>query len=303
MDSSIYYRQVQLLVRVLPFVAKEECFALKGGTAINLFFRDLPRLSVDIDLVYLPLEDRNTALRESGEALTRIAQDMQTAFPDIQAQRPNPAPDGLRMLIEQHSVRIKLELSPVLRGSVFPPETKDVCEAVEASFGYVRMPVMSFQDVYAGKICAALARQHPRDLFDIKFLLENEGIDDNLRKTFLVYLVSNNRPIAELLHPNRKEIRAMYEGEFLNMTKIQVSVEALEETRDQLVQMIQASLTRDEKAFLLSFKNRSPDWSLLGLEGIQNLPAIQWKLLNLDKMPEDKHTKALNMLEQILSVI
>lgn len=49
----IYRRQVQLLVRVLPLVDTEKCFALKGGTAINLFYRALPRLSVDIDLLYI----------------------------------------------------------------------------------------------------------------------------------------------------------------------------------------------------------------------------------------------------------
>ena len=54
--TSIYYKQVQLLMDVIPFIAKEETFALKGGTAINLFIQDLPRLSVDIDLTYLPVE-------------------------------------------------------------------------------------------------------------------------------------------------------------------------------------------------------------------------------------------------------
>ena len=179
--NSIYYKQVQLLVRILPFVAKEKCFALKGGTAINLFLRDLPRLSVDIDLVYLPMDDRTTALQQVGEALERIIQDVKTSLPDVQAGRPNQAPDGLRLLIVQQGVQIKLELSPVLRGSVFPPEEKEVVDAVEAIFGYASMQVMSFADVYAGKICAALDRQHPRDLFDIKWLLENEGMMTGVR--------------------------------------------------------------------------------------------------------------------------
>jgi hypothetical protein len=60
MASEVFEAQVALLVRVLPHVATETCFALKGGTAINLFVRDLPRLSVDIDLVYLPIENRET---------------------------------------------------------------------------------------------------------------------------------------------------------------------------------------------------------------------------------------------------
>ena len=61
MISSSYKAQVDLLLRILPFVAKEENFALKGGTAINLFVRDMPRLSVDLDLNYLPFDNREAA--------------------------------------------------------------------------------------------------------------------------------------------------------------------------------------------------------------------------------------------------
>lgn len=58
-----YMRQVELLVRTLPYIARHEAFALKGGTAINLFYREMPRLSVDIDLTYVPIEDRETTLK------------------------------------------------------------------------------------------------------------------------------------------------------------------------------------------------------------------------------------------------
>lgn len=299
--NSIYFKQVQLLVRILPFVSKEKCFALKGGTAINLFFRDVPRLSVDIDLVYLPMDERTTALQQIGEALERISQDVTASLSGIQVSRPNQASDGLRLIIAQQGTQIKLELSPVLRGNVFPPEERDIVEQVETTFGYARIQVMSFSDVYAGKICAALDRQHPRDLFDVKWLLENEGITDDLRKTFLVYLMSGNRPMAELLNPHRKDIRSVYESEFVNMTEIQVSVEELEDARENLIQSIHQGLTEDEKQFLLSFKKRSPDWTLLGLEGVKELPAVKWKLLNLNKMPQEKHTQALNKLQKALN--
>jgi hypothetical protein len=71
--DTIYFRQVQLLVRIIPLIASESCFALKGGTAINLFVRDIPRLSVDIDLVYLPMDERETALQNIRAALTTYA--------------------------------------------------------------------------------------------------------------------------------------------------------------------------------------------------------------------------------------
>src|SRR5680860_766388 len=72
--DDIYRRQVALLIRVLPFVAKEEGFALKGGTAINLFIRDMPRLSVDIDLTYLPVKPRDQSLKAIDAAMKRVAQ-------------------------------------------------------------------------------------------------------------------------------------------------------------------------------------------------------------------------------------
>ena len=71
-----YVKQVRLLVNVLPYIAKEGCFALKGGTAINLFVRDLPRLSVDIDLAYLGFEGRETAFKNINAALQRIVNDL-----------------------------------------------------------------------------------------------------------------------------------------------------------------------------------------------------------------------------------
>jgi len=72
MSTTPYREQVALLLRVLPIIGREEAFALKGGTAINLFVRDLPRLSVDIDLTFLPLVDRVAALSAIREALQRV---------------------------------------------------------------------------------------------------------------------------------------------------------------------------------------------------------------------------------------
>jgi predicted nucleotidyltransferase component of viral defense system len=298
--DSIYFRQVQLLVRVLPLVAKEACFALKGGTAINLFIRDLPRLSVDIDLVYLPLDDRDTAIRNVREALTRIARDIESTIAGSKTIASYESSDALRLTVEAGRVRIKIELSPVLRGTIYPPELKVVREKVEDTFGFAEIPVLALPDLYAGKICAALDRQHPRDLFDVKLLLENEGFGDDLRKAFLVYLISHNRTMAELLDPPRKDIRSIYEGEFLNMAEISVTREELEEVRERLITTIHAELTSDEKHFLLSFKSKVPEWTLLGVDGVEKLPAVRWKMINLLRMSKDKHDKAFKILENIL---
>ena len=299
--ASPYYGQVRLLTRVLPLVAVEKSFALKGGTAINLFVRDLPRLSVDIDLVYLPMDDRDTALKNVAEALSRIADAVIAAMPGTEVIRAfEQQADALRLFVSQNDDRIKIELSPVLRGSVFPEELREVSPAVEEQFGYVEMQLLSIPDLYAGKICAALDRQHPRDLFDVKLLFENEGLTEDLVRTFLVYLISHNRTMAELLQPTRKDIAGIYEGEFLRMSQIEVSLDELLSVRERLIGDLNRSLTEDQRKFLLSFKAGRPDWKLLGLEGVDKLPAVRWKLHNLERMPHDRHRAAYENLESVL---
>lgn len=301
--DGIYYKQVQLLVRVLPLLDSEKCFALKGGTAINLFFRELPRLSVDIDLLYLPSEGREKALNNIRASLTRLSLLIKKTIPGIRIQNTHEQSDALRLILQLGDIRIKVELSPVIRGTVFPEKRMEVCELVEKEFGYVEIQVASLPDLYAGKICAALDRQHPRDLFDVKLLLENEGFTDDLRKTFLVFLISHQRPMSELLAPHRKNIRDIYISEFADMAEVNIPIKELEQTREHLIDVIHQNMTTDERSFLLSVKDRNPKWELLGLDNIDevsNLPSVQWKLKNLQNMDTIKHTKALDKLKTVL---
>lgn len=299
--SSNYYKQFQLLMQVLPFVAGHDCFALKGGTAINLFVRNFPRLSVDIDLVYLPMKSRTEALDEIRSTLDAISNSIVGRLKGAEViEAYKCKSDALRLIVARNGVQIKIELSPVLRGTVFKPKVMTVCEAVESEFGFAEIAVVALPDLYAGKICAALDRQHPRDLFDVKWLLENEGLTDDLRKALLVYLSSHNRPMVELLRPQFKDITSLYEGEFASMADKDVPLTELLEVRERLVMLIHKGLTANEKSFLLSFKNRQPNWGLLGLEGVSELPAIKWKQINLAKMADDKHKAAYQKLKRIL---
>jgi predicted nucleotidyltransferase component of viral defense system len=284
-------------------VDTEKCFALKGGTAINLFYRALPRLSVDIDLLYLPIDDREIALLNIKAALSRLSVLIQQKIPRTKVQPAHLQSDALRLIVSQDEIRIKIELSPVIRGTVFPEVRMEVVEEVEKEFGYAEMQVASLPDLYAGKLCAALDRQHPRDLFDVKFLLENEGLTDNLRKTFLIFLISHQRPMSELLAPNRKDISEIYETEFKQMAEVDVPLEQLEEARENLIHLINSQMTDNEKKFLLSFKSKTPDWDLLEMENstvIPNLPSVLWKMINLEKMPTQKHKEAYDKLQNIL---
>jgi len=247
------------------------------------------------------MQDRNKSLAGITAALARIKQRILQALPTakvVEAYK-NKA-DAMRLGISHNGVQIKIELSPVLRGTVFKPELRNVCMKVENEFGYAEIAVVSLADLYAGKICAALDRQHPRDLFDVMWLLKNEGFTDDIRKALIVYMISHPSPIVELLDCRYKDIEPLYQGEFLNMTESPVSLKELEATREQLTQLIRTTLLDNEKQFLLSFKAMKPQWGLLGLDGIENLPAVKWKLLNLQNMSKDKHKKAYQKLENYL---
>ena len=130
---------------------------------------------------------------------------------------------------------------------------------------------------------------------------QNEGITEQVRKSFLVYLISHNRPISELLSPNFKDMKPVFEKEFAGMASFDVKYEELVRVRKALVEEINRQITEDERAFLISFKERAPKWDLLGVQGAQDMPAVKWKLSNLTKMGDDKHAQAVRQLKKIIT--
>ena len=293
------------MLRVMPHVSAEKCFALKGGTAINFYVRDMPRLSVDIDLTYLPLEPRDTALANIGEALHRIVAGIRKAVPGttVQESQARGAGNVSKLTVSTAEATIKIEPNLVLRGTVFPPVEEELSEPAEALFEVsATASILAVPDLYGGKLCAALDRQHPRDLFDVKILMENEGITDEIRTAFVVYLASHDRPMSELLDPNKKDFRQIFEQDFAGMTAQEVAYDELVAIRDRLIESINEAMTENEKKFLLSIKHGEPDWDLMPVTGIDRLPAIQWKLLNIRKMKKEKHAESLQKLRTALGI-
>lgn len=298
-----YYKQVDLLLQILPVISEIEKFALKGGTAINLFLRDLPRLSVDIDLTYLPLDDRSTALENINSHLTQIAEKCQGMFKDCQISTKQQRGLLYGLTFARSNATVKIEPNTIIRGAVFPTTTLKLCSKAQDLFGRsVEIQALSLEDLYGGKICAALDRQHPRDLYDVYFLMKNEGLTEKVRQAFIVYLLSHNRPISELLDPQLKDnLDEVYQETFEGMTFTPVTLDELIETWKLLVQKIRRELTDNETKFILSIKKKAPEWDLFPIDGIQNLPAVQWKLINLEKMSKSKHTQTLKKLERVLN--
>lgn len=300
----IYEKQVALLVRVLPFVADEEEFALKGGTAINLFVRDMPRLSVDIDLTYLPVADRDTSLRAIDNAMKRIADHIQKSDPLVRVTQSILQRENItnKLIVRSDDVQIKIEITPVMRGCAYEPEARSVSELVEGRFGFAEIQVVSFADLYAGKIVAALDRQHPRDLFDVRDLLANEGISDELRRAFVVYMMAHDRPMSEVLAPPRKNIEAEFERSFVGMTDKPVELAELLAARETIIETMVTGMPDNHRRFLISFEADDPQWDLFELPDAANLPAVKWRQVNFRKQSPEARASEVVKLERVLLI-
>lgn len=296
-----YKAQVELLIRCLPAVASATDFALKGGTAINLFLRDMPRLSVDIDLTYLPVSDRNSALADIRSQLATIAEAIQRSVAGAKVHLVES--DAPKLLVDKSGARIKVEPSVVIRGSLVPPVSSELCSTAQEAYElFVEIQRLDSADLYAGKLCAALDRQHPRDLFDFMHLQAAGPIPDRTRQAFVAYLAGHRRPIAELLAPNHKPIEDPFANHFAGMTKRPIKLIELEAARAQLFEWAATSLTENERRFLLSIKRGEPEWALLPFDGLERWPAIQWKLHNIRQMSRRSHNKALDRLRGLLGI-
>lgn len=297
---------VRLLLDVAPHVFAGGGFALKGGTAINMFIQDMPRLSVDIDLVYVDGEkERDEALGDIRRRLDGIRAALTKRGFDAQPARP--VGDDSRMLVSRRGTMVKVEVNTVFRGTVLPQGQADLCKAAEGMFSRtLRVPTLAMEEVYAGKLVAAMDRQHPRDLFDVMKLRESGGITETMRQAFVAYLSGHNRPINELLTPNRVSIVRAFENDFVGMTIEAVTLEKLEETREWLFTTLPASLSHDERRFLLGLKAGEPDWSLMPFAQLRTLPAVRWKLRNIAALKAKnpaKHKVALATLETKLAAL
>ena len=299
MANAGYKRQVALLLSVLPEVANESCFALHGGTAINLFVRDMPRLSVDIDLTYVPVADREASLAGIAAALERIKASIEKVVPGVHVAHRK---DIGKLLVQAQGSNIKVEVNLTNRGILAEAVKMTLCGKAQNEFqAFCAVNVVATGQLYGGKICAALDRQHPRDLFDVKYLLANEGFSEQVKSGFLLCLLSSDRPIKELLAPNLQDQRAVMNNQFAGMSEEAFSYEEYEAVRTDLVATIRKNLTAEDRQFLLSVKNLAPDWTIYNF---QQFPAIGWKLQNLQRLKDGnpkKHREMYEALEVVLS--
>jgi predicted nucleotidyltransferase component of viral defense system len=299
-----YIEQVNILLRVLPFISRYREFAIKGGTAVNFFIFPVPRLSVDIDLCYLPVHAREESFEKMNRLILLLKKEIENSLHEysVHMSRSKNA-NVYKLFVAGKQSAIKIEPNELLRGSVKEPLVMNVNRAVSDMFNlYPEAQILGYPDLFGGKICAALDRQHPRDFFDILMMFENNLFSEEVKKVFLVYLLQTNRPIAELLEPTSIDFKNIYEDEFLGMIREAISLDQLYETRERLINEIKGGLSTEEKEFLLSFKLGEPSWEKIGIGDFSHLPGIKWKLLNIRKMTGRKKKEAYSRLKRILEM-
>jgi len=303
MINQSYIKQAELLLQVIPHIATEKTLALKGGTAINLFLRNMPRLSVDIDLTYLPFDTRETALANISDSLGRIRERITKSIPGSTVNNHIIEGNDAKLFVQFQNAQIKIEVNTTTRGHLHPVKLLQVNDMVQVRFKkFAAIQVVSNAELYGGKICAALDRQHPRDLFDVYLLFKESGITEDIKNGFIAALVSHMRTMHEVLQPHLLDQRSAFEKQFKGMSDITFTYEDFERTRKQLIDKINSILTETDRTFLLGFKRGNPDWNLFSVTGLKDMPAVQWKLLNLQNLIKSNPGKQKELLSKLESL-
>ena len=294
-----YRKQVALLIRIMPSVYKIKEFAVHGGTAINLFHRNLLRYSVDIDVTYIPIENRQQSLASINQKLLEVKKNIEKTIPGVVVKHK---PDVWKLLCTMGDATVKIEVNATKRGIIGDVVELPLCEKARNEFSMgCKARTVSFSQLYGGKITAALSRQHPRDLFDCKYM-ELQSFDD-VKSGFMLCLLGSDKPIIESLQPHDIDQTEALENQFQGMTETPFGYEDYLESRTALLSLVNGGLTITDKEFLLSFEQGEPDWNKCCAGDLSQYPSVQWKLLNIGKLKESnpvKFEQGVNKLRRYL---
>ena len=289
---------VRQLLDIAPVVFATPHFAIKGGTALNLFLHDLPRLSVDIDVVFTDHSlDREAALQAIAAELSAISQKLEAMGYELR-QRRNSASNESKLMVIGPLAEVKVEVNEVFRGTLLPLQQRPLSPATEKEFAQaVTLPLLATAELYGSKLVAAMDRQHPRDLFDVLVLYNDTGLTPEIVDCFVAYLAGNNRPVHEVLMPRLHPLDATFANQFNGMSRDEVNLETLEQVRARLVQDLPRALTHQHRDFLRSLVKNQPLWDCMPFPHLQELPAIRWKLQNLANLRGKKLVEQIERLE------
>lgn len=285
--NDLYKKQVALLIRIMPSVYKIEDFAVHGGTAINLFHKDMPRYSVDIDITYLPLQDREESLKNINSNLQKLKQLIEKTIPGIKVTHK---PDVCKLLCFNDGSIVKIEVNGTKRGIMGDVEDKSLCASAQSEFKMSCIArVVSLSQLYGGKIAAALSRQHPRDLFDYKFMSVDSF--NEIKDGLILALLGSDRPIFEYLQPHLIDQSDALQNQFQGMSDQPFSYSDYMAARLDLIENVNKNLSQTDREFFLSFEQGEPDWSKCCAGDLGNYPSVKWKLQNIERLKKTNPKK------------
>lgn len=292
-----YRKQVALLIKIMPNVYQIEEFAVHGGTAINMFHKNMPRYSVDIDLTYIPLKEREESLNEINIRLAELKRQIEKTVPGIKVTHK---PNVWKLLCVKDGDTVKIEVNGTKRGVIGDIEVKSLCPKAQKEFNMGCLArIVPFTQLYGGKIAAALSRQHPRDLFDCKYM-DVESFDA-VKDGLMFCLLSSDKPIIESLQPNLINQEDALRNQFEGMSDVPFTYSDFEEARRNLINKVNGIFTNDDKAFLVSFEQGEPEWNKCSLGNVSNYPSVKWKLQNILKLKETNPEKHKYGIEKLSS--
>ena len=300
MMDKAYIELVRLLIDVAPSVFEGSPFALKGGTAINLFVADMPRLSVDLDLVFVDHRiGRTEALQAIAEALSETRENLlrQGIQADLVAAASG---EESKLFIRRDRSFVKVEVNHVFRGTLLPVERREMVACARKTFATgMSLATLAKAELFGSKLVAAMDRQHPRDLFDVHGLYAGEGLAPKIVDCFVSYLAGHNRPIHEVLFSRPIDMTAVFQNEFAGMAREPLAFDDLLAVRERLQSELPAALTPEHRHFLISLVEANPLWDLAPFPHLSEMPAIRWKFENLKKL---KRANPKKFLEQSIQL-
>jgi predicted nucleotidyltransferase component of viral defense system len=297
--NEAYRKQVVLLIRMMPLVYNVEDFAVHGGTAINLFVKNMPRYSVDIDLTYLPLKSREESLKEINNHLADLKHQIEKSIPGVRVVHKLAV---WKLLCTKDGAMVKIEVNGTKRGIIGMVENRMLCQKAQMEFLMeCTARTVPFSLLYGGKIAAALSRQHPRDLFDCKYMEINSF--EEVKNGLLFYLLGSDKPIIESLQPNLLNQKGALQNQFRGMSDAAFDYADFEVTRKALVKLVNDSLTNSDKEFFVSFESGAPEWEKCCAGDLSRFPSIQWKqqnILTLKSINPSKFESGIDKLRRFI---
>jgi hypothetical protein len=195
-----------------------------------------------------------------------------------------------KLIVENDECQVKIEVNVVFRGTVLPVERRALCARTAEMFSAeLELPILAPAELYGSKLVAAMDRQHPRDLFDVWNMYQSGGLSADTIECFVTYLAGHNRPTHEVLFGNDKDIANEYQNSFVGMTTGEpLALGTLLDTRTKMRTDLPKMLTDKHRKFLVGLANAEPDWSLLKCQHAGELPALRWKLSNLESFRKSR---------------